>query len=146
VKRDGHGVRILVCQLPIKSPWRGTFWVPIEPTWIHPKRQVAEPAGLLTADELEQRVCAALGCPVEDHLGLPKKVACVYTSQPARLDGVALDAANCPAPGRTRHRRGQSGRGRESGRVDGCRQRRRRRPLGLLDGARQTGTRARPDP
>jgi hypothetical protein len=75
VKRDGHDVRIFVCQLPIKSPWRGTLWVPIEPKWIHTKRKVAEPAGLLTAGELEQWVCAALVCPVEDHLDLPKRVA-----------------------------------------------------------------------
>jgi DDE superfamily endonuclease len=66
VKLDGQGVRILVCQLPIKSPWLN----PIEPKWIHPKRKVVEPAGLLAARELEQRVCDALGCPVEDHLCL----------------------------------------------------------------------------
>ena len=71
VKRDGQGVRIVVCQLPIKSPWLN----PIEPKWIHTKRKVVEPAGLLTARELEQRVCAALDCPVEDHLGISKNVA-----------------------------------------------------------------------
>jgi transposase len=71
VKQDRRGVRILSCYLPIKSPWLN----PIEPKWIHTKRKVVEPAGLLTAGELEQRVCAALGCSVEDHLVIPEKVA-----------------------------------------------------------------------
>jgi len=70
-KREGKGVRILTCQLPIKSPWLN----PIEPKWIHTKRRTVEPAGLLPARELEQRVCAALGCSVEDHLRIPEKVA-----------------------------------------------------------------------
>src|SRR5262249_33586500 len=39
VKRGGQGVRILACQLPIKSPWLN----PIEPRWIHTKRKVVEP-------------------------------------------------------------------------------------------------------
>jgi DDE superfamily endonuclease len=71
VKEEGKGVRILVCQLPIKSPWLN----PIEPRWIHTKRKVVEPAGLLAARELERRVCDALGCPVEHHLCIPNKVA-----------------------------------------------------------------------
>ena len=71
VKHDGRGVRILPCLLPFKSPWLN----PIEPTWIHTKRKVVEPAGLLTATALEQRVCDALNCPVESHLRIPKKVS-----------------------------------------------------------------------
>jgi hypothetical protein len=71
VRRDGQGVRILVCQLPIKGPWRN----PLAPKWIPTKRKVVEPAGLLTAREPEQRVCDALGCPVEDHLCISKSVA-----------------------------------------------------------------------
>jgi transposase len=71
VKQDKRGVRILSCYLPIKSPWLN----PIEPKWVHTKRKVVEPAGLLTARELEQRVCDALGCCVEDHLRISDNVA-----------------------------------------------------------------------
>lgn len=71
VKHDKRGVRILSCYLPIKSPWLN----PIEPKWIHTKRKVVEPAGLLTARELEQRVCDALCCSVEDHLSISDNVA-----------------------------------------------------------------------
>ncbi|MCD6032498.1 MAG: hypothetical protein K0S78_4680 [Thermomicrobiales bacterium] len=65
------GVRIVPCFLPTKSPWLN----PIEPKWVHGKRRVAEPARLLTAAELETRVCAAFDCPVSDHLAIPKEVA-----------------------------------------------------------------------
>ena len=63
--REG-GVRIVPCFLPTKSPWLN----PIEPKWAHGKRRVAEPARLLTADELEARVCAAFACPRYEHLTL----------------------------------------------------------------------------
>ncbi|MGH3739502.1 MAG: transposase [Micromonosporaceae bacterium] len=65
------GVRIVPCLLPTKSPWLN----PIEPKWVHGKRRVVEPARLLTAADLEHRVCAAFGCPVEDHLIIPQEVA-----------------------------------------------------------------------
>lgn len=71
VKRSGQGVRIVVCYLPSKSPWLN----PIEPKWVHGKRAVAEPNRLLTADELEQRVCAYYGCASEAHLSISEKVA-----------------------------------------------------------------------
>ena len=71
VKREGRGVRILPCPLPIKSPWLN----PIAPHRIHTQRKIVEPARLLPARELEDRVCAALGCPHEDHLVIPAKVA-----------------------------------------------------------------------
>jgi hypothetical protein len=48
VKLAGSGVRILLCYLPIKSPWLS----PIEPKWVHGKRRVVEPARLLPAAEL----------------------------------------------------------------------------------------------
>lgn len=70
VKREG-GVRILSCFLPSKSPWLN----PIEPKWRHAKPRVVEPDRLLSAAELEQRVCAALGSPPEPHLPLAKEVA-----------------------------------------------------------------------
>ena len=41
VKQQGHGVRILVCSLPVKSPWLN----PIEPKWVHSKRAIVEPTG-----------------------------------------------------------------------------------------------------
>jgi hypothetical protein len=70
VHREG-GVRIIPCFLPTKSPWRN----PIEPKWGHGKRRVVDPARLLTARELEGRVCAAFACPPCDHLAIPKEVA-----------------------------------------------------------------------
>ena len=39
VKQQGQGVRILVCYLPVKSPWLN----PIEPKWVHSKRAIVEP-------------------------------------------------------------------------------------------------------
>jgi transposase len=71
VKRTGHGVRIVSCWLPIKSPWLN----PIEPKWVHGKRAVSEPDRLLSADEVEARVCAYYRCAREAHLIMPKKVA-----------------------------------------------------------------------
>ena len=71
VKREGKGVRIIACYLPIKSPWLN----PIEPRWIHGKRKVVEPARLLTAEELENRVCAHFRSEHYEHLTIPEKVA-----------------------------------------------------------------------
>ena len=71
VKQDGHGVRIVSCFLPSKSPWLN----PIEPKWAHAKRAVVEPARLLPAHELADRVCAYFGCCHEDHLTMTKDVA-----------------------------------------------------------------------
>ena len=69
VKRTGRGVRLLVCYLPSKSPWLN----PIEPKWLHGKRAIAEPARLLPAAELADRVCARFECAHEPHLVAPKK-------------------------------------------------------------------------
>lgn len=71
VKRSGKGVRLVVCGLPIKSPWLS----PIEAKWTHGKKRVVEAERLLTASELIERVCAAYGCRHEPHLSLPEKVA-----------------------------------------------------------------------
>ncbi len=65
------GVRIIPCFLPTKSPWLN----PIEPKWLHGKRRIVEPARLLTAAEVEDRVCAALACPRFAHLSIPQEVA-----------------------------------------------------------------------
>jgi len=69
VKDCGMGVRIVACRLPTKSPWLN----PIEPKWVHGKRRIVEPARLLSAEEVEQRVNAAFGCCREDHLTIPEK-------------------------------------------------------------------------
>jgi hypothetical protein len=67
VKRTG-GVRILVCRLPVKSPWLN----PIEPRWLHGKRAIAEPERTLTAHELMDRVHQHFGCeplePLHQHV------------------------------------------------------------------------------
>jgi transposase len=72
VKRAGSGVRIVSCYLPIKSPWLN----PIEAKWAHgKKRRVVEPARLLPARQLIQRVCDAFGCAHEPHLAIPALAA-----------------------------------------------------------------------
>jgi len=67
VKRTG-GVRILVCRLPVKSPWLN----PIEPRWLHGKRAIVEPARTLTAHELMDRVHQHFRCdrlePLHQHV------------------------------------------------------------------------------
>jgi transposase len=71
VKASGQGVRLIVCPLPVKSPWLN----PIEPKWLHTKRRVIEPARLLPAQELAERVCDALDCTYHEHIPIPEKVA-----------------------------------------------------------------------
>ena len=71
VKESGEGVRIVSCLLPKQSPWLNA----IEPQWIHGKRKVVEPDGLLGAYELADRVCRVFDCPHYDHLSIPENVA-----------------------------------------------------------------------
>jgi hypothetical protein len=71
VKRTGKGVRIVVCRLPSKSPWLN----PIEPRWTHGKRRVVEPARLLAAEELIERVYDAYDCPHLPLLPMPQEVS-----------------------------------------------------------------------
>jgi transposase len=71
VKRTSQGVRVLACRLPVKSPWLN----PIEPKWAHGKRRVAEPNGVLSADELANRICATFGCEHQAHLSIPENVS-----------------------------------------------------------------------
>jgi transposase len=71
VRRTGRGVRIIACYLPIKAPWLN----PIEPKWVHGKRQVAEPDGLLSTRALAERVCEAFGCAYQEHLTVLNDVA-----------------------------------------------------------------------
>ncbi len=71
VKQTSKGVRILPFLLPTQSPWLN----PIEPRWVHAKRNVVEHDGLLTARQLAERVCAYFGCSYEPHLIIPEKLA-----------------------------------------------------------------------
>ena len=64
VKCGEAAVRIVACPLPTKSPWLN----PIEPKWLHGKRRIVEPARLLTAAEIAERVCACFDCSHEPHL------------------------------------------------------------------------------
>ena len=64
-QREGkQGIQAISCWLPTKSPWLNR----IEPHWVHGKRAIVEPARLLTAHEVESRVCDYFGCPLVDHL------------------------------------------------------------------------------
>jgi hypothetical protein len=68
VKQPGHdGIRILVCALPVTSPWL----TPMEPKWVQSKRAIVEPTRLLSAQEVADRLCADQGCPHEPHLTIP---------------------------------------------------------------------------
>jgi len=69
VKRTGKGVRLIVCHLPVNSPWLNA----IEPKWIHAKRAIVEPQRKLTAKEIKTRVCDYFGCPLLEPLA--KKVS-----------------------------------------------------------------------
>src|SRR3712207_4221299 len=71
VKESGEGVRIVSCLLPKQSPWLNA----IEPKWIHGKRKVVEPDGLLGAYELADRVCRVFDCPHYEHLTISQEVA-----------------------------------------------------------------------
>ncbi len=65
-------MRIVSCLLPKQqSPWLNA----IEPKWVHGKRKVVEPDGLLGAYELAERVCRVLGCPHYEDLSIPQEVA-----------------------------------------------------------------------
>jgi transposase len=70
VKATGAGTRLLLCPLPVKSPWLN----PIEPKWGHTKGRVVAPDRLLSARELAERVCEALDCPYLPHIPIPEKV------------------------------------------------------------------------
>jgi DDE superfamily endonuclease len=71
VKKSGEGVRIVSCLLPKQSPWLNAM----EPKWVHGKRKVVEPDGLLGTYELADRVCGVFGCPHYEHLSVPREVA-----------------------------------------------------------------------
>jgi transposase len=70
VKCTGHGVRLLSCFLPVKSPWLNN----IEPKWVHAKRRIVEPDRTLSKQELADRVCLTLDCEHLEHLPIPEYV------------------------------------------------------------------------
>ena len=47
------GCRLLVCPLPVKSPWLNA----IEPKWMHGKKNIVEPERKLSSAEVRQRLC-----------------------------------------------------------------------------------------
>jgi hypothetical protein len=57
VKQAG-GCRVVVCPLPIKSPWLNR----IEPRWVHGQRAIAEPDRKWGVDALTHRICAYYNC------------------------------------------------------------------------------------
>ena len=59
------------CLLPKHSPLLNA----IEPRWVHGKRKVVEPEGLVGAYELADRVFRVFGCSHYEHLSVPQKVA-----------------------------------------------------------------------
>lgn len=71
--KQTSGVRIVVCPLPIKSPWLNR----IEPHWLHAKRAVVDPGRLLSKAELIRRISAYFNCQDIAHLQqvIAKKVA-----------------------------------------------------------------------
>jgi hypothetical protein len=54
----GGGCRLLACRLPVKSPWLNN----IEPKWVHGKRNTVEADRILSAQELQDRLCHYYGC------------------------------------------------------------------------------------
>jgi hypothetical protein len=68
---EGKGVRILSFFLPTQSPWLN----PIEPKWVHAKKVVVEPDGLLSARQLAERICAHFGCSYEPPLTVVEKAS-----------------------------------------------------------------------
>jgi hypothetical protein len=68
---SGQGCPHSAVLLPTKSPWLN----PIEPKWVPGSRAIVEPDGLLSAQQLAQRVCSHFACSYEAHLSIPEKVA-----------------------------------------------------------------------
>jgi len=75
VKLQEQGVRILPCSLPCSLPVKSPWLNPIEPKWVHGKRAIVEPARLLSAQEIADRVCVYFDCSHESHLTIPDKAA-----------------------------------------------------------------------
>ena len=90
-KRTGQGVRIVVAGLPTKSPWLNT----IEAKWQHGKQAIVEATRVLSAVEVEERVCAYFGAPQH-----PRLVQQVPATKPARR-ARTRDRSATPLPQQT---------------------------------------------
>ena len=67
----------LACRYSGHLPFRvylGPWLNPIEPMWIHGKRETVEPDGVLGAWEFAERACEVLGCAHEPHLSIHQEV------------------------------------------------------------------------
>src|SRR5215468_10118604 len=60
--KQAGGGRIVVCPLPVKSPWLNR----IEPKWVHGKRAIAAPDRQLHVAELKHRICVYYNCELLD--------------------------------------------------------------------------------
>jgi transposase len=60
----GEGVRVVVCELPVASPWLNN----IEPCWTHAKKAIMEVDRKLTAAEITHRVCEHFSCALLPYL------------------------------------------------------------------------------
>jgi transposase len=65
-----EGVRIVVCELPVASPWLNN----IEPCWTHAKTAIMEPDRKLTAVEITHRVCEHFRCELLPYLKIAAPV------------------------------------------------------------------------
>jgi hypothetical protein len=80
-KRTGQGVRILVAGLPTKSPWLSR----IEARWQHGKQAIVAAKRVLSAGEVEARVCAYFGAA--QHPRLMQQVPATKPAPLARTRG-----------------------------------------------------------
>jgi hypothetical protein len=65
---SGQGVRIISCLLPKQSPWLN----PIEPKWVHGKRKIVEPDGVLGARSWPSESARPSGVRTKSIYPLPK--------------------------------------------------------------------------
>jgi hypothetical protein len=70
----------LVVGLPTKSPWLNK----IEPKWQHGKKAIVEAERELSAEEVEERVCAYFRASVQPHLVQVKVKVKVKKEQASR--------------------------------------------------------------
>lgn len=64
VAKCGNGVKVVICELPVASPWLNN----IEPCYQHAKKVILEPDRKLTATETVTRVCEHFGCDLLPYL------------------------------------------------------------------------------
>jgi transposase len=62
--RRGQGVKVVICELPVASPWLNN----IEPCWTNAKKAVMDADRKLSAAEITTRVCEHFGCELLPYL------------------------------------------------------------------------------